>query len=343
MNTRFLLVLMMTIFLFGCTEKKEETIDQRIPIEVMKVRGKLFANPIRLSGRLTSENEIKLSFKTGGIISGIYVDEGQYVKKGTPLASLNLREIGLYFDQTVNGEQKAKRDLDRAKGLFQDSIISLELMQNAQTAYDVAKSNMEIAQYNLKHSKIYAPFDGWILKQIAFPKELIGEGYPVFLFGQKGENWKLKLGVPDREVFRVRIGDSASVYFSAFPDKQFSAKVSEIGSFADPYTAMFELSLNLDPANNPFATGILGTAQIFPEAKTKYYFLPPSAVFDISGKKAYVFELIKDSLYRKSVHIGGILDSCLMISKGLNSESIVVVKGASYLKSNKAFKIVSNK
>ena len=79
----------------SCQNSTENEVREsnEIPVRVTRSIRQKVAFPIRTSGILSSKKEMKLSFKTGGIIDRIYVDEGQQVSKGQLLASLNLSEI----------------------------------------------------------------------------------------------------------------------------------------------------------------------------------------------------------------------------------------------------------
>jgi len=116
--------------------------------------------PVRSIGIVATSEEIRLSFKTGGIIAHAYVNEGQSVKAGQLLAELNLSEITAQVNQAENGYEKALRDFTRAKNLFADSVATLEQYQNAETGLNVAKSILDAAQFNLVHSRIKAPAMG---------------------------------------------------------------------------------------------------------------------------------------------------------------------------------------
>lgn len=112
---------------------------------------------IRTSGVLSARDEVVLSFKTGGIIKQVFVENGQQVKKGQLLAQLDLAEISAQRAQAESGLEKAQRDYKRVENLFNENVATLEMKQNAQTAVDIAASNLKIAAFNEKHSKIVAP------------------------------------------------------------------------------------------------------------------------------------------------------------------------------------------
>ncbi len=87
---------------------------------------------------------MKLSFKIGGIIKNIFVDEGQRVYKAQKLTELDLSEIKAQVNQAQSAFEKAKRDLERMKRLYADNVVTLEQLQNAETGFEIVKSNLKI-------------------------------------------------------------------------------------------------------------------------------------------------------------------------------------------------------
>ncbi len=238
----FSAIIIITLFFSACKEQvAEEKITEKVKVRTTKVIEKEMSIPVHCSGKLSSKEESKLSFKTGGIISNIFVDEGQKVKKGQVLAKLNLSEIQAQVNQARLGLEKAKRDFRRANNLYQDSVVTLEQLQNVTTALNIAKSNVKIAEFNLQYSTIKAPSNGKILKRVAEENEIIGTGYPIFLFGSTENDWIIRVNITDKDIFSLKLNDKAEIKFDAYPDKTFTASVTEIGNSADPYTGTYEV------------------------------------------------------------------------------------------------------
>ena len=211
MRWKIILALLILYSIIACKESTQKTSPEIARVRVVKVDKMKMSFPVHSSGLVVSDKEVKLSFKTGGIIEAIYADNGTSVKKGTLLATLNLSEIEAQVTQVTNGYNKAVRDYNRAKNLYTDSVVTLEQLQNAESAVNISKANMEIAAFNKNHSKIFAPDNGIILKRLVESNEIIAPGYPVFLFGTTGKHWKIKTGLADRDFVRTMPGDSASV------------------------------------------------------------------------------------------------------------------------------------
>jgi multidrug efflux system membrane fusion protein len=331
---RWKILLALSLFpLYSCKQPvKEVIIHESARVKVAKVSYEKMSLPIRSSGLVVSTKEVKLSFKTGGIIAAIYAEDGAIVKKGQLLATLNQSEIEAFVTQAANGYDKAVRDYNRAKNLFADSVVTLEQFQNAETAMNMAKANLEIATFNLNHTKIYAPDKGVILKRLVEANEVIAPGYPVFLFGTTGKQWKIRAGLADRDFVRIIPGDSARVMLDAYPGVIFYAIVSQIGEAANPLTGTYEIELELLPCKQRLASGFVANLEIFPSRTEALYLVPVGALIEADGQTAYVY-FVSDSLTAEKLKISivGIVGSSAAVKGGFGNVSEVVTDGAAYL------------
>ena len=281
------IVLLVLIFFTGwisCNSKAEHTsIVEKINVKTADVKIEAHSKPIHRSGLLRSTREMRLAFKIGGIVDKIYAEEGQSVKKDQLLAKLNLSEIQAQVSQARSAFNKAQRDLNRVQNLFADSVVTLEQVQNAKTAFNVASANKQIAEFNLRHANIFAPENGKILKRFVEENELVAPGTPVYYFGLSGNEWIVRLGVSDKEILNLQIGDSAAVYFNAYPGISFPAYVSELAESADPKSSTFEVEIYISKAKKPLKSGFVGKLDIFPAKKQNVYLIPIEALLEADG------------------------------------------------------------
>jgi RND family efflux transporter MFP subunit len=311
----------------------EETGTRTIPVRAVEIESRDVTLPVRTTGILSSGSEQKLSFKTGGIIEKIHVDEGDVVKRGDMLASLDLSEISAMYVQAESGWKKSQRDLRRIENLYGDSVVTLEQYENAKTALAVARSSLDIAKFNLEHSTITAPRDGKVLMRFAEESEMTGAGNPVFLFGVTGDGWSVKVGVIDRDLIRIRKGDSASVRFDAWPTHSFSASVVEISGSADPMTGTFEVDLELDPDGRTLASGFTAKAEIYPSDRVSSLVVPIESVVDADGERGYIFIVTEEgaAARRVPVELDAIVDGHVAVRGPVEAGMDVVTDGAPYL------------
>lgn len=328
-------VMMMVVMLItGCKPApvKETVKAERVKVRVAPVVVQEISLPVRSTGIVATSEEVKLSFKTGGIVARTYVKEGDAVKQGQILAMLNLSEINAQVNQARNGFEKAQRDYDRAKNLYADSVATLEQMQNAQTALNVSESILEMARFNLAHSKITAPKSGIILKQLVKENELVAPGYPVYALGISGKNWIIRTALSDRDIVKINPGDSASVIIDAWPDQSFTAVVSQIDEASNPMTGTYEVELKLTETKNRLAYGFITNMEIFPREKQSYHMIPMAAVVEADGRTGYVYEVTAAGTARKvKVTIGTLFGEQAAVSAGLENVKEVVTEGVAYL------------
>lgn len=318
----------------GCRNRQPEATMEDLPrVRVAEITRVSMSIPVHATGILGASEEIKLSFKTGGLISAIHVREGQKVRKGSLLASLNLSEVNAAVNQAKNGYEKALRDFKRAENLYRDSVATLEMRQNAATALDVAKSTLEIANFNLEHSTITAPSDGIILRQLAKTNELVASGYPVFLFGTSGKYWKVRSGISDKDIVKINSGDSASVTFDAWPSVKFSGVVDETGEMANPATGTYETEISIQSSKYRLASGFVAGVDIYPAQKKSFTMIPISALVAADGMNGYVFIVGDSSTVRKiRVGIENIPGDRTAVSGIPQGATEIVTEGSAYLR-----------
>ncbi len=135
----FLFISVLSLTFIGCQREDQSKIpEQRLKVKTARVIQKSLSFPISANGILVSPMEMKLSFKTGGIIDHILAEEGQKIKKGQLLATLQMTEIEARFQQARRAYEKALRDFERVNSLYQDSVATLEQKQDAETGLAIA-------------------------------------------------------------------------------------------------------------------------------------------------------------------------------------------------------------
>ena len=219
---------------------------------------------ISASGMVASRDEMRLSFKTGGIIRRIAVDEGVEVKRGQVLAELELGEIGATVEQARQAAEKAQRDLGRGENLYADQVISLEQLQDLRTQARVAAAQLASAQFNLGYSVITAPRDGVVLRRFVEERELVPAGQPVIALGARAGGYVVKAALSDREIVQVKIGDPAEVRLDALGERALPATVVEVSRAADERSGLFPIEARIDSTPQSLASGLVAKLTIHP-------------------------------------------------------------------------------
>lgn len=295
MNKTQLTLIALTSLLFACKEKPKNTNPLGQPdiisVKVAPVSSFAVTGSIQTTGLVSTENEANYSFKIGGVISSIQVDEGQFFKKGQLLATLNTTEISAGLAQADLGVDKAARDYKRAVSLYKDSVFTLEQLQNTKTALDIARKTSEATAFNQRYAKIFATTDGFVTRKVASEGEVIGGGMPVLMTSstQKSDSYLLKVGVTDQEWAGIRAGQQAVVNLDGYPDQQFQATVLRKLQSADAAIGSFQVELKLQLGSLRPAIGMFGKATIQTNTSQDATVIPFSALVEADGERGYIF------------------------------------------------------
>lgn len=331
-------VLVLSFLIASCGSKEKTTNEipktEVIPVKLESLQAMNSSEEIHVSGQFTTDDETYLSFLSGGIIQKLYVKEGDKVRKGQLLATLDLTLVNATVSQAKLGLQKAKRDLDRAKNLQKEGFATLEQLQNAQTAVDVAEEQLQSALFNLKYAEIRAVSNGFILRKMANQGQLVGSGTPVFQTNGAGtSSFKLKVGVSDRQWSQIHIGDEADIEADVFKNKTLKAKVSRKSESIDPYSGTFTVELELQgKLPEGLASGVFGKATIRLSETSENWKIPYEALLDGNANEGFVFvSNNKKTVKKVPVKIESLNQNVVEISEGLEGCKYVIVSGGPYL------------
>ena len=318
---------------------------EAIPVKVIFLSQAEVKGSVHSSGQFTTDDETILSFKTGGLVDRIYVKEGDKIRKGQLLATLDLTEISSQVNQTRIAFEKAARDYDRFENLQKDSVATLEQLHNSKTGFELAKLQLTAAKFNLQYSEIRATHDGVILKKHANEGQIIGQGLPVLETSSKGRtDWILRVVVSDKEWANIKLNDKASVQIEALNICDMQAYVSSKAEDADQMTGSFSIDLKLNNARKlNIASGMFGKAEIMLSQKNLVWKIPYDALLDGNADQGFVF-VTNDNItaLKVPVTIDAIDGKNILVSKGLEEYKSLIVSGSAYLTDKSVIKVINN-
>jgi RND family efflux transporter MFP subunit len=342
------LLISLVVVAEACSNSEANTMlteNKGIPVKVAKLEKEKVSLPVHISGNISASKESRLSFKTGGIIESIYADEGDKVIRGQVLAKLNLKEIQEQVNQAAIGLEKAERDYERIFNLYSDTVATLEKFQNAKSALDIAKTNLNITEYNLKHSTIKAPTNGIILKKFFEENEIASTGNPIFYFASAEESWRLVVGVSDKDIVKLKIGDKATILTDAWSENELNCHVSKIANAPGQYTGLYEIELLIEDSELELKHGFFAKGEIYPLQNIDCFSLPINAIQEGIGKTVIFYSVDNDgcNALRQETQIVAMNHEKVFIPKDkFNDEMMVIVERQKELKHHDKIKIIAD-
>jgi RND family efflux transporter MFP subunit len=331
------LPVILLFFLLGCSsstpsETSTPQVGQAIPVRLFPLQASPLSTSITGSGTFSTKDETLLSFKLGGIVAKILVEEGDAVKAGQIVASLDLTEIQAGVRQSKLAYEKALRDHQRAARLYTDSVATLEQYENSKTALEIAEQQLNTANFNLAQSQIRATKNGFVLKKFANPGQLVGSGTPILqINGAASGAWVLKVTLSDQQWNTIQIGDQAELNPAASA-KWIPAKVTQKSQSADPVTGTYWVEISPESIQEvSLASGMFGKARILPSQTQQGWEIPFESVLDANGDSGFVFVVDGQKAKKVKVQLGKITSTSVQVVAGLEDYSNLIVSGSAYL------------
>lgn len=307
-----------TAFILLLTLFSSQAISQSYDTEV--VVAELYSDTINRTGKLDYKRTLNLSFKNGGYLALLNVDEGEKFNKGQLLASLDITE--LKEDKNANYAQllQAKREVKRISRLMEEKMASERDLDNAITAVETTRAAYQVSYYNLEKAQLYAPFSGIVLARNTELGELQSPGQEVLKVAKL--EWVIKVALTGQEVSQVRLQQNVKVSLNHIG--VVNGVVSKVPAIADGDSNLFIIEVLLPDtvSNVGMVAGQLAGVSIAFESDNFVYRLPISALVAVDeqghaivvaqelGKSAFskqrfeISQLDNDYVYLKAARIG---------------------------------------
>jgi RND family efflux transporter MFP subunit len=245
---------------------------------------------------------------------------------------LNTTEIEAQVFQANEALAKAIRDESRVGNLYRDSVATLENYQNAKTAWEVARKNVEIALFNKNQSKIYSPISGVIVKKIMNEGEVVGPGMAVCaIMGLNQKDWKVTAALTEKEWAAVKKGDKATIILDAYPNQKLNAIVTDKSLIGGSPSGTLDVTLRFVNAPPNMAGGLLGKVSINQSVNTNQKVIPLSAITKIKANTATIFTIENGKAKKLHIRTGQVVGKFIEVLDGMDGVQTVVTTGAMYL------------
>lgn len=345
-NKNQTLIALLALHLFACQADKNNDIQlsntETIAVTTYTIAQNQGNIQINSTGMMSTEHDARYAFKIGGVVDRIYVNEGEFFKKGKLLATLKTEEIEAGTQQARLGLEKAARDLQRIANLYRDSVATLEQYQNTKTAFDLAQKQLDALLFNQSFAQIYAANDGFVTRKLANTGEIVAGGMPILAINETADDgWLLKVGLADKDWALTAIGDTTLVTLDAFPNQAFSGFVYRKSQAAETGTGSFQVEIKVDCRDIQPAIGMFGKATIKTKVVQQYQSIPYEALIEADGNTAYVFVPTgQGSVRKQAIQIVGFDNHEVQVKSGLEGVTSVVISNSAFLNERSKISII---
>ncbi len=235
------------------------------------------------TGTTYAHAEAKLSPNMSGVLSKIYVEEGDRVKKNQVIFRLRTNDIALRLKQAKAALASAqvntravKVEYDRTKRLFEQNAVNAAAWDQVKAQYDAAQAGVDqakvgvaMARQALADTVVRSPINGVVVHKLANEGEMVTMMPPtVVAMIEDHSVLDLKFRLPERALVNAKPGDELQAVFTAIGDTR-TAKIARINPTVDPRTRTVEVVAELDNSDQTLKPGMLAKIELVVDAKKK--------------------------------------------------------------------------
>lgn len=315
----------------------------RIPVETHVIRTGEVVRTVRGTGTVQPKHDIVVSAQTAGTVVAVEIDLGDAINNGQVLVRIDdeLKRLALQQAeaQRLQAEaayEKARKDFERNKKLFETRDISEYVFENArlqmksaEAAYLTAKANEAMARRHLADTRVVSPIAGVVAARMVDVGSTVAPGTPVARIVDLSQV-KVTFGVPEEDRVQLQRDQPAILTVDAYPGARFEGKVSGVGPQADPATRTFPVEVRIDNPGGRLKGGMTGRVEVVTRKAQDARLLPKSALLERRGE-TLVF-VVRDGVAEKHTpKLGLESGEYITVRDGLNVGDEVIVLGQEQL------------
>lgn len=336
-------LLLMTLPACSSSKAAEQAVSTPVPVKIGKLQQVEDHEEVAVSGTIASPAApSEVSFLVSGKVIQVLPREGDYIRKGQLLASIDPTDYQLSLttattqaDMARIAYELAEDEHRRMKMLLDSKSLAPNDYEKYKSAFESSRQQYEqglasekISRKRLTDTELHSPVNGFISKRSIEPGDTASPGRTAFEIVNL-DTVEVSVGVPETDVQVVRVGQKAAITLPALPGESFKGVVRLMNVSADAGTRTFMTRISIPNSKHILRIGMVAEAQIRGDKVVKMLIAPIDAIVrDPQGATmVYVYYPDQKRVYAKRVEIGALREKELQIRGGLTGDEWIVLAG----------------
>ena len=312
-----------------------------IPVKVGVVRSGTISEEISAVGSLLANESVMIRPERDGRITAIHFTEGQLVRKGEKLVSLDTAEIEAQLAAATSEMNLNRSRLNRAEELHEKKFISAQALDDAREAMNQSTARHAEVKARLEKSAVIAPFEGVAgLRQVS-PGAYAKAGQDVARLEGIG-TLKLDFRVPELYLGRIREHQEVQVRLDAFAGETFRGEIYAIEPSVDEQTRTVLLRARVPNPGARLKPGMFARVILVLETRENALIVPEQALVP-QGADRFVFRVADGKAMMTKIELGLRRPGEVEIRGGLTAGDTIIVDGQLRLRDGSPVTVLTEK
>lgn len=315
-------------------------------ITTLIVKEEVFKHFVELQGNVNTKQNLIIYPEYSGILTRVFVKDGQQVSKGQKLAKIDDGGLSQQVTQLQIQADLAKTTFERQERLWNQKIGSEIQYLQAKSTYESQQEAVSQLQQQIGKTIVRAPFSGTIDDVITEQGSVVTIGQSQLFRIVNLEDMYIEINVPERYISSIIQGKDVLVDFPIL-GKTINAKVRQAGNFINPANRTFKIEVAVPNKDKTIKPNLTAKLKINDYTNEKVILIPQSIISENAEGQQYVYT-IKDknenkaSAKRVIIETGKTQGDYIEVLSGLQNGNEIIVEGARSVKDGQEVKILIN-
>lgn len=312
-----------------------------LPVRTGVVKTGTIAEEVSAVGTLLANESVMIRPETDGRISAIHFSEGQLVRKGDELVSLDSSEVRAQLAAAESELTLNRSRMQRAEELQAKNFISAQALDEARENHNRSVARKMEVRARLDKMTIQAPFEGVAgLRQVS-PGAYVKAGQDIARLEGIG-TLKADFRVPEVFLRKIRTNQAVQITVDAFPGESFRGAIYAIEPSVDEQTRTVLLRANIPNPGVRLKPGMFARVTLVLEVRDNALIVPEQALVPRGGER-FVFRVVDGKALQAKVETGLRRPGEVEILQGLQAGEQIVVDGQLRLQDKSPVTVLAEK
>ena len=336
--------LLLATYQMGCSNaqsqppEEEEEEAPAVPVEAASaIRGDISAF-FSGTASLEAEEEANVATKASGVVTKIFVEEGDRVRAGQALAKLDGERLALELARTEVSLNKLKREHDRNEELYKKQLISVEEYERIKSDYETQQAAYNLAKLELDYTTVRAPISGIVSQRYIKVGNTLQMNEQTFMISDFDPLLAV-MYAPEKELGKLKVGQDAQLTVDALAGTNFAGTIKRISPIVDATTGTFKVTIEVQDKSRVLKPGMFGRVQIIYDTHMGTLLVPKEAVIEEDSEiSLYV---VQDSqAFRKVIDRGYVDERYVEILSGIDEGAQIITAGQGSLRDSARVEVI---
>lgn len=321
--------------------------DRNVPlITTITAKAEKFMHYLELQGSVETKENLVITPEMSGILTRVYVKEGDKVSRGQILAKIDDGGLSQQFTSAQIQADLLKTTFDRQKRLWDQKIGSELQFLQAKSSYESAIESVNQVKQQLAKSNIRAPFTGVVDDVITEQGNVVATGQTQLIRIVNLSDMYIETDVPEDYITSITNGKDVEVTFPVL-GKKIDAKIRQTGNVINPANRTFKVEIAVPNKDRTIKPNLTARLKLNDYSSETAILIPQSIISENADGEQYIYILeekegAKATAKQLIIETGLTQGDKIEILSGLKVNDEIVKEGARSIKDGQTVKIVSN-